>query len=272
MTSTFLLLQNEGLLMQGCFKTSLAALRTMHSAQSGPGYVVFFNYSIGLERLSKVLLLLDHWHRNRQFPSESELKQYGGKGGHDVEMLYKSVTNLFQQYGVEQHDKLEVDATDEKLLNFLSGFAKRSRYFNLNTLTGPATMADPLGEWADLLREVYKQDVPAQDHLPELDELDILVDHIEGNANMNSTAEGCKLVTQSEHVRDQSRLALALPLICWRLVKLLVPLQSLLVVIQERISEDDHRIDGEASVPVMWEFLDFVCEDRNVILKSVEWP
>ena len=133
-------------------------------------------------------------------------------------------------------------------------------------------MADPLGEWADLLREVYKQDVPAQDHLPELDELDILVDHIEGNANMNSTAEGCKLVTQSEHVRDQSRLALALPLICWRLVKLLVPLQSLLVVIQERISEDDHRIDGEASVPVMWEFLDFVCEDRNVILKSVEWP
>jgi len=47
----YLLLQNEGAVIQGCLKSSLTALRTGSSAERGPFYVCFFNYTVGLERL-----------------------------------------------------------------------------------------------------------------------------------------------------------------------------------------------------------------------------
>ena len=67
-------------------------------------------------------------------------------------------------------------------------------------------------------------------------------------------------------------MACALLQMRWRLVKLLVPLQSLLIAIREKIHAEDHQITDDASVPYMEEFLDFVCGDKNVILESEDWP
>lgn len=254
--------------MQNCFKTSLTALRKWRSEDKGAFYGAFFGFTIGLERLLKVLILLDHWHQHRKFLTDAELKVYC----HDVEKLYESVENLFQQYGVIRKNHLEFDKTDRKLLMFLASFAKRSRYYNLNTLTGKEGATDPLGEWEDLLCEIYEKDVPEEKRLPDLDENDILVDHVEGNACLKPTRTGSIIQTQTEHDYDQRKAGLALPEMCWRLVKLLSPLQSLLISIHEKIREQDHGIDGEASVPHMEEFLEFVCEDKSVILESDDWP
>src|SRR5208283_4958570 len=177
MTSSFLLLQNEGFLMQNCIRTSLAALRTWRTEDRGAFYGAFFGLTIGLERLLKVLILLDHRNRCRKFLTDSELKVFC----HDIEKLYGSVENLFQQYDVIRKEHLKLDKIDRKLLMFLSSFAKRSRYYNLYTLTGNEGVADPLGEWEDLLRDIYEKDVPKEKHLSDLDENDILVDHTEGN-------------------------------------------------------------------------------------------
>src|SRR2546430_2742380 len=99
-SETFTLLQNEGYLMQGCFKSSLSGVLQAPSAQPGPFYSAFFNYAIGLERLLKLLLMLDHWHDDRKFPENSQLKLYGGRSGHNVEMLHNSVLRLFPKYKV----------------------------------------------------------------------------------------------------------------------------------------------------------------------------
>jgi hypothetical protein len=216
---------------------------------------------------------MSHWHRNRQFPTDSELKKYGGRSGHDVAKLYDSAKNLFQPYGVERKRHLEPDDIDDRLLKFLSDFATGSRYFNLDMLTGTKARPDPLGIWDDLLLDVYEKDVPEQERLPDLDENDILVDHIEGNGCVKSTGMGSMLQTQSEYNHDQEKMALALPEVCWRHVKLLAPFKALLIAIRERIHEEDHKIDGEASVPYMEEFLQgFVCEDRSIVLESEDWP
>jgi hypothetical protein len=47
--NSYLLLQNEGALMQGCFKSALTGLRAATSGERGPFYAGFFNYAIGLE-------------------------------------------------------------------------------------------------------------------------------------------------------------------------------------------------------------------------------
>lgn len=267
MTSSFLLLQNEGFLLENCFRNSLAALRTWRTEDKGAFYGAFFGFTTGLERLLKVLILLDHWHRHRKFLTDWELKAYC----HDIEKLYKSVENLFQQYGVTPKNHLKIDKIDRKLLQFLSTFAQRSRYYNLYTLTKGGAV-DPLGEWEDLLRDIYEKDVPEEKHLPDLDENDILVDNVQGNACVKLTRTGSTLQTQTEHNYDQEKMVLALPEMCWRLVKILAPLRALLISIHEKIREEDHGRDGELSVPYMEECLEFVCEEKSVIYESENWP
>lgn len=254
--------------MQTCFVNSLTALRTWRSEDKGSFYGAFFGFTIGLERLLKVLLLMNSWNLHRQFLTDSELR----KSGHDLENLYGSAANLFQQYGVELKNNLEQDKIDRKLLMFLSSFAIRSRYYNLYTLTDEEVSANPLGEWEDLLREIYENDVPTEKQLPDLDENDILVDQVNCDTCEKLTRTGSTYQTRTEHNYDQRKMAIALPEMCWRLVKLLAPLQTLLIAIHEKIRVEDHGRDGELSVPHMEEFLEFVCEDKNVIFESEDWP
>lgn len=60
--------------MQGCLKTSLNGILAGTNARPGPLFAAFFNYAIGVERLLKIQLLLDKWHRERQFLTNEELK------------------------------------------------------------------------------------------------------------------------------------------------------------------------------------------------------
>src|SRR5260221_4214404 len=265
--SSFLLLQNEGFLMQNCLKSSLVALRKWRIEDKGAFYGAFFGFTIGLERLLKILILLNSWCRDRKFLTDSELKVYC----HNLEKLYESVSGLFQHYGIIRGENLEPDNIDKLLLQFLSNFAQRNRYYNLYTLTKDGAI-DPLGEWQDLLRAIYERDVPEDEHHPEPDENRILADHVEGNACVKLTRTGSTLQTQTEYDHDQISLALALPEMCWRLVKILAPFQALLIAIQEKIRTADPEGDGEANVQFMDEFLEFVCEDKSVILESEDWP
>jgi hypothetical protein len=88
---SFILFQNEGYLMQGCFKSSLSGLKGVTNAQPGPLYAAFFNYSIGMERLLKITLLLDKWQRERKFLTNDELRSKG----HKIQNLHNDVLPLF---------------------------------------------------------------------------------------------------------------------------------------------------------------------------------
>jgi hypothetical protein len=159
---TFTLLQNEGYLMQGCFKSSLSGLLQAQSAQPGPFYSAFFNYAIGLERLLKVLLMLDRWHADREFPENSELKKFGGKSGHNLAILHQSVLTLFPKYHVEWQKTWDLDQINKDLLDFLADFANGSRYFNLDQLGGSTNQhaENPIYRWQRLFYRAYAQDHP----------------------------------------------------------------------------------------------------------------
>ena len=144
---TYTLLQNEAFLMQGCFKSSLSELRKAPNAQPSHFYAVFFNFSIGLERLLKILLLLDKWHLERKFLTDDELKAKAEASlasrrkkakGHNVENLYNDACALFHKYVVEWNNVYDLDSINRDLLNFLASFANGSRYYNLNVLAGAA--------------------------------------------------------------------------------------------------------------------------------------
>jgi hypothetical protein len=64
--------------------------------------------------------------------------------------------------------------------------------------------------------------------------------------------------------------------VCCRLVQLLVPLQELLIAISQEVRQDDFRTGGEHTdpsiPPELEDFLDFVTDDKSVILKDEDWP
>ena len=244
--------------MQGCFKSSLRGLLRASSGEPGPFYSAFFNYAIGLERLLKVLLMLDHWHDERKFPDNAKLRKYGGKSGHNVEMLHASMLPLFQKYHVEYNGKWKLDAINRDLLYFLADFANGSRYFNLDQLAGLSNHGEnPIFGWQRLFYSAYTYDNPKAEPV-------VTMPNVPEDAM--STAE----LTRHHVIMMATR-----PHFCWRLVQLLIPLKFLLVAIREQVHKDDFAIGGsnaDSSVPFMEEFLDFVCEDKTIILDSEEWP
>ena len=247
--------------MQGCFKSSLGGLRAANSAERGPFYAAFFNYAIGLERLLKVLLLLDSWHRERKFPGNEALKRYGGNLGHNVEKLYESVRKLFPRYGVEWKTTYDPDEINRDLLNFLADFANGSRYFNLDNLAGLSKSADPVQRWEALLYRVHANDIAKEQPTD--------------TASAVRVPDDPDSLPLGEFAGHHAKIAAAARHICWRLVQLLVPLQALFIAVREQVQEDDVKFGGESadpSMPFMEEFLEFVCDDKSIILKSEDWP
>ena len=244
--------------MQGCFKSSLRGLRQASNAEPGQFYSAFFNYAIGLERLLKVLLMLDQWHNERKFPDNDQLKKFGGKSGHNLQILHQSVCLLFPQYKIEEKADWKLDAINQDFLIFLADFANGSRYFNLDQLAGFTNKhgVNPIYRWQRLFYRTYSQDYPTAGKI--VTKPDVPED------TMSTT----------ELARHHVIMTATCPYICWRLIQLLIPLQALLIAIREQIHNDDFALslDADASVPFMEEFLGFVCEDKTIIFESEDWP
>jgi hypothetical protein len=252
--TTFALLQNEGYLMQRCFKSSLRELRLVSSGEPGQFYFVFFNYGIGFERLLKIILMLDQWHKAREFPTDGELKKYGGNSGHNLEKLHESVRPLFLEYKIEWKTNWDLDAINKDFIVFLASFANGNRYFNLAQLADYKKhyKENPVWQWEELFYRVY---------------------------NENCLKDGDRKARKPNPPEEpgwghHAVMAGASPHVCWRLIQLLIPLQALLIAICEQIHKDDFRLDGQdanPSVPYMEAFLDFVCDDKAIILESKDY-
>lgn len=272
-SNVFRLLANEGSLLQGCFKTALRALRTANSGDASLFYAVSFNYVVGLERLLKVILILDCWNFERRFPTDAELKQHGGKTGHDLKILFESVKKLFLKYKVTQDQHSDPDGLDEKVLTFLSEFARASRYFNLDTLGGSSRSADPLEKWARLIDEIYITAIPEGKRINNELEVAAFVRTIEDCvSDMGSTSLNGEPQSYMESSQEHEKTMLVIPEICWRLVRMLVPLKRLLIALRTTAHENEGPLDDETSIPFMEEFLDFVCSDKEIVLNSQDWP
>lgn len=137
---TELLLKEAGIssysLCQG-----LTALRKANFGEKGYYYQGFFLLSIGLERLLKLILIYKYRiENNDKFPDNATLKEYG----HDIEKITNLVIKGYESKLLFRKD----DEPYKSMIKLLSDFAKSTRYYNLDKLTGKANLNnDPLKEW-----------------------------------------------------------------------------------------------------------------------------
>jgi hypothetical protein len=146
----FVLLNNEASLAAMSLSQGLTFLRKHDFIKKSYALHAFFSLSIGLERLMKLTLIYDYrLKNNNSFPTNNFLKGFG----HHIINLYeesKKIANSLNQSSL-YHD-VESDPICKDIIIFLSEFASKSRYYNLDTLTGKFQPSEePLKGWEEII-------------------------------------------------------------------------------------------------------------------------
>ena len=134
-----ILLMKETGLAATSIEQGLTALRKANFGNKKLYYQSFFLLSIGIERILKLTIIVNHLVQKDKLPQNSELKSYG----HNLEELFLKVTSELKP----NDNFLESDKLYLPIIQFMSDFANGSRYYNLDTLSGEKKGRDPLHEW-----------------------------------------------------------------------------------------------------------------------------
>lgn len=134
-------LANEAALTASLLGNGLNALRKADLFNKGLYYQAFFSLSIGIERLLKIIIINEYRVRNDgSFPTDINPRKFG----HDL-------IKLCDYIGI----KFESNPLHIKIVIFLNDFAKRSRYYNIDSMMNAnVKYDDPLSDWYLLSQDI----------------------------------------------------------------------------------------------------------------------
>jgi len=140
------LLMREASFSSRSIGIGLTEMRKYDFTNKGSFFHALASLSIGLERLLKILVIHSHRIQNDgAFPTNKELKE---KYGHRIIALYEYVRDFSERYDFETDWAVYDEEISQKILEILSDFARFSRYYNLDVLTGRDHKQDePLVRW-----------------------------------------------------------------------------------------------------------------------------
>jgi len=123
----------------------------------------FFNLSIGIERLCKILLIRQYQRKNQgNFPDNAYVRTYSHS-------IIKLVTEVSIGYNLDYIDK---DPLLKDILEFLSVFAKSTRYYNLDSLTKEMPIEeDPYLNWYNIQKKILSRHPNRDDSKESIDSI-----------------------------------------------------------------------------------------------------
>ncbi|USY18680.1 hypothetical protein NE857_25830 [Nocardiopsis exhalans] len=138
-------MSHEAGLASYSLRGGLRSLRKANYEKPMNYYGGFFQYTIGLERIMKLALIVDYVAQNKTFPNDNQyIKQYG----HKINNLLDGIQDIRER--IEEPSRVwklpEKDLTDAAV-KFLTNFAQSARYYNIDVLTGKEATQDPVKVW-----------------------------------------------------------------------------------------------------------------------------
>ncbi len=268
-TKSGLLLNNEAYMIESCITHGLTALRNSHVGEMGTYYSAFFQLSIGLERLMKITLIIDHMASNNlAAPTQRELKDYG----HDLLKLFDKAHSITCTSSPHPLNSVATGSIEHDILTFLAEFAETSgRYFNLDQLSTGKSGQDPLARWKQILLRILCEQVSTRTK-----------NKIDRESKPFASARASKLITVMGHDLDGqslttvdaasigARYLAAASYAVFHVIGIVLPLRELLA----EISTPATYWPGskEFPVPDMSRFLEFALMERRDILRKRRWP
>lgn len=152
-------------LLQECYLTQSSMLSgiefltkaNIYDNKDGLFYSSFFNLSIGIERFLKIALVSEYMYTNNfQKPNAKFLENKG----HNLIKLFNSCAEIGSKYEI-QISPLDIEHQAYELFNFLSSYANKTRYQNLNKLTNKYEKYDkhPIQSWAEISENYLRKHV-----------------------------------------------------------------------------------------------------------------
>lgn len=144
MNKKWLALSNEVAFARSTLGLGVTQIQYANYAELGIYWQSFTNLSVGLERLAKLVILLDYLHCNGDYPDFQTLRSYG----HDLNKLYAISKKIILNHNIKFDFIDNLDSEIHiNILTILSNFAKGDRYANLDFLTG-MNDKNPVSDWS----------------------------------------------------------------------------------------------------------------------------
>ncbi len=137
------LLAQEGHLASSSLLSGFEALATIDYDRQGTVYSALFSLSVGLERMIKIAVILEH-KANHELanPTDKQLRTFG----HSIIDLYSAARAAGLSMGIND-GWFDENSDHYDMLDALSEFAVASRYYNFDQLSKRTDKADPLIRW-----------------------------------------------------------------------------------------------------------------------------
>lgn len=261
------LLEQEAYLISSCLATGLTALRRADVHNKGDFYIALFNLSIGLERLMKAIFIIDHMQKNGgTIPTRKVLKD---RYRHDLILLYDACAVVGESLGIKINDSCFLDRVDGSIMKLLNDFAQTTRYHNLDGLHSQSQHIDPLEHWDNILCEILKVDVRPATISKIMAGAKLVSDAIEDITYVNMTGLKQEKLSLLDAISQPELHGQAVRYAILRIINILHPLKEII----RKLSEDYYySCKGLPKIPLMGEFLEWIWNKRDIVLRKRSWP
>lgn len=267
----FFRLSMEGHITRSCLCTGLTEIRNGNIGNAkGRFYTGFFQLSIGIERLAKLALILDYMVDNQLSPPG---KRYISYFGHDIDKLFSELRSVASKRKSSTLSAFNLEPLPNAILLFLSQFASKTRYANLDGLANGSSGKEPISEWNSILTEVLKKNMP-QKRIDQISMQSASVANAMGELTLVTSFDlQNKPLTIEKWLTAPKLLDASAKYAVMEISKTLRPLIDLTNELawnarEIDVTESPHR----CRVPELREFFDFLPNDNKYILKKKRWP
>lgn len=258
-------LQQEGALFRSCLCSGFATLRHANPGDKGSYYSAFFQLSIGIERMMKLVFIIRHMaEHDLNTPTAADLKALG----HDLRGIYRALGLDLPQGGVESSSSVH-----SQILDFLTEFAKSTRYHNLDTLANGKRTRDPLDEFNRIFIRVVSDDVDRRLLQNLSEEAQWAAEALHNHVGVIGHGLDGSLISLPNALMLGPLHEAGIPLVIWKIYEILAPVRDALDLATDHPHQTNRRVLGaKAAVPFMNDFQDFLWNDRQGVLVRDEWP
>jgi hypothetical protein len=268
---SFLLLQQEAYLIRTSVAQGLTLLRSANLGEKGHYYGAFFGLSIGLERLLKVIIILEHMARNDLTPpARKTLRTYG----HDLIELFSTALAIPTDKSPHPLAAVAPGSIESDILTQLSDFGEAcGRYANLDSLAIGRPQADPLAAWKTIIERILDEDVPNRKKERARRTALALTTAFSDCASVRAHDLDKQPLSLQQWFEVPQLHELAASRAVVHVFRILCPMKELLEIVDLRLMlETQRRGLQEPVAPCVHEFLDFVLRDESVTLRKKRWP
>jgi hypothetical protein len=156
---TFTLLLQEGHLARASLLLGIDLLlkANLDERRVGNFYSAFFQLTIGIERILKLVVITNHMlENNYKPPTDEDLRK---KYGHNIKATYLYALSVGNKWRHERVVAPVSGSIEDKVFEFLEKFANKARYYNLRELNNATADCGPLGDWCSICQSVANTEI-----------------------------------------------------------------------------------------------------------------